>query len=366
MTENINVIKTSKIQLKQSTYSYESVFSRRNFFRHSLVKLNNDYFLSKDLKKNNLKLIKQKTFKPNFFEKISDIVYSEVHGKSLFRFSWGNSKKIAFNIHYQKKIKFNKVIFATTSACENYFHFIYEILIPTYYMFLRTKKKYNVVIPKIFPKFNKILYQLFDDKVIFINDYQNTLLECTDSISANFVNLFENFYPELNQNMHVHNRIHVNRKSLLLFKHKILNIVSDYKPSKNLLTLVARKSANKNPKLFKKNFFYYIKKNNEKNFKIINPVSLPIKKQIEYFYNSNKIIIPIGSALANILFCRPKTRIYILCPDFKYNFYDFWSIFGQMLNLNITYHPQKIIGSANTFYKRHSNYIVRDFEFLNS
>ena len=54
-----------------------------------------------------------------------------------------------------------------------------------------------------------------------------------------------------------------------------------------------------------------------KGFKIINPLFYKIDEQIKIFANADKIIAPHGSNLSNIIFCKPKTEIYEIAPNFQ-------------------------------------------------
>jgi len=57
----------------------------------------------------------------------------------------------------------------------------------------------------------------------------------------------------------------------------------------------------------------------QKGYKIINPQLYEIEEQIEIFSNSEKIIAPHGSNLANIIFCKPGTEIFEITPSFNDN-----------------------------------------------
>ncbi len=54
----------------------------------------------------------------------------------------------------------------------------------------------------------------------------------------------------------------------------------------------------------------------EKGYKVINPRLYKIDEQIRIFSNADKIVAPYGSNLANIIFCKPNTKIYEIGPSF--------------------------------------------------
>ena len=53
-----------------------------------------------------------------------------------------------------------------------------------------------------------------------------------------------------------------------------------------------------------------------KGYKVINPHQYNINEQIEIFSHVDKIVSPHGSNLANIVFCKPKTEIFEIGPQF--------------------------------------------------
>ncbi len=61
-----------------------------------------------------------------------------------------------------------------------------------------------------------------------------------------------------------------------------------------------------------------------KGYKVINPQLYSIAEQINIFTNADKIIAPHGSNLANIIFCKPKTEIYEIGPNFRNNYEKFF------------------------------------------
>jgi hypothetical protein len=124
-----------------------------------------------------------------------------------------------------------------------------------------------------------------------------------------FVYLDDNFYS------------FTNSKILQFFKIKTAIII---------LNNVFKKNYSKKFKIYltRKNSFYrkiinegdLIDELKLKNFKIIDLETLSIEEQIETFASAETIISPAGSALANIVFCNPGTKIYEITPQYHHQY----------------------------------------------
>ena len=64
-----------------------------------------------------------------------------------------------------------------------------------------------------------------------------------------------------------------------------------------------------------------------------------IFQQIDLFSNSSVIISATGSALANLVFCNPGTKVFEISPKYKYeyenNFKTRYSYIADILNLEL-------------------------------
>ncbi len=121
-------------------------------------------------------------------------------------------------------------------------------------------------------------------------------------------------------------------------------------------------------------------------FKIINPQLYDIDEQIQIFSQADKIISPHGSNLANIVFCKPGTKIFEIGPSFENNyekiFEDRYKKLAILNNLDYTRiitdtvgvkkHSDLALKYINNKILQESNYYknlivkIKDFElFLN-
>ena len=80
-----------------------------------------------------------------------------------------------------------------------------------------------------------------------------------------------------------------------------------------------------------------IEKLKKLNFRIVDLNDFDIFQQIELFSNASVIITATGSALANLVFCNPGTKIFEISPKYKYeyenNFKTRYSYIADILNL---------------------------------
>ncbi len=63
----------------------------------------------------------------------------------------------------------------------------------------------------------------------------------------------------------------------------------------------------------------------EKKFEILDTEQIDIKEQIKIFSNSEVVISPTGSALANIIFCNPGTKIIEIMPKYRFAYENVFS-----------------------------------------
>jgi len=82
-----------------------------------------------------------------------------------------------------------------------------------------------------------------------------------------------------------------------------------------------------------------IEKLKKLNFRIVDLNDFDIFQQIDLFSNSSVIISATGSALANLVFCNPGTKVFEISPKYKYeyenNFKTRYSYIADILNLEL-------------------------------
>ncbi len=101
---------------------------------------------------------------------------------------------------------------------------------------------------------------------------------------------------------------------------KILNFFLDnLKNDKDnkIKLYISRQSSNYRKLLNEADIIPLLKQND---FKIVNLYNYKIEEQINLFSSADTVVSPVGSNLANIIFCKKGTKIYEISTDFKYSY----------------------------------------------
>ena len=181
-----------------------------------------------------------------------------------------------------------------SSPSDNYFsnliHFLPRI-------FFIDAKKTNLVI-------NRNLSNKF-------RQFIETICSLRD-VDISFTFLDDNFYNFENSSIPEFFNINKSIKILKFFLEKIL--VNIKIPEFKTKIYIRREDANYRKIL---NEADLIDKLRKKGFEIINPQHFKILEQMKIFSNADLIMTPHGSNLANIIFCKPGTKIIEICPQLK-------------------------------------------------
>jgi hypothetical protein len=296
-----NISKVNFITLNGIKYKgiiLKNFIIKKFFFKKVDFVFSNDYFITNNLIARsspiNLKLV-------NIFGIIRFFIY-KAFSNYIFRFFLNSDSKYRFNnINRVDK----KIIFSTSSYYTNYFHFIFEIIIPNYYYFIKYKKKLDVVTFIPFPNIKKDLIDVFENKLILVNP--NSKNSFREGICGNFVNKIDNFYPALSSNKSIiTDQFYINKKAVKIFSERIINSLKDKNLSNNKVAYIQRSSNLRAILNFKD-----IKKIFSKEIDFYSIEDLSIFNQANIFNSYNKIICPAGSALTNMIFCKPNTKIVL-------------------------------------------------------
>lgn len=100
-----------------------------------------------------------------------------------------------------------------------------------------------------------------------------------------------------------------------------------------------------------------------KGFVIIEPERLTFKEQVELFSDADVIIGATGAAFANLIFCKPTTKIVIMISDHKGLSYWYWQNIACAVGNRITY----VIGKCEgVFSHPHSSYTIAPADLLDA
>lgn len=95
---------------------------------------------------------------------------------------------------------------------------------------------------------------------------------------------------------------------------------------------ISRKNAYKRKILNENKLILYLK---SKGFEIIELEGLAIKQQAELFMSASTIVSPHGAGLANLVFCKPQTKLIEILPE--KDFGDFYKIIADNLKIDYNY-----------------------------
>jgi hypothetical protein len=262
-------------------------------------------------------------------------------------------------------INYNKQIISSSFQC---FYNINHAIIPLIHILkylknidLNNIEKIEVINKNIITiqKFNN-LYGHFKDELFCLYDFYELFSNKNDYIplinyNYDFNNynelttfLFENNYfnPFLNEKILKINKLiiiehHYSLDTFHLFpinsKNKILSNIKVNSYIENKYSLFLTRSESTHRKRLFNNIIKFTTFLEQKNFVIINPENITLEETIKIIRNSNLIIITWGSALVNLIYAEPKTKIFIL-KSINYNNENI-SIFRNLIknyNLNIS------------------------------
>lgn len=98
-------------------------------------------------------------------------------------------------------------------------------------------------------------------------------------------------------------------------------------------------------------------------FTVVEPEHLSFAEQVAVFSNAETVVGATGAAFANLIFCKPSTRIIILISDFRYMPYWYWQNMACAVGNRITYVLGKCMGR---FPHLHSNFAVNSADVLDA
>ena len=90
-------------------------------------------------------------------------------------------------------------------------------------------------------------------------------------------------------------------------------------------------------------------------FMVIEPEKLSFVEQVTIFSNADVIVGATGAAFANLIFCKPETKIIVLISDYKNMIYGYWPNMASAVGNKVTY----VIGEcADASSRLHSNFQI--------
>ena len=262
----------------------------------------NNYFLSANMKdiKEECKILKGDFYLDSFnyfpitsnYETFYDL-FKRQDDNSLENFYNADFYKNLINKEKDFKIIKNNFVLGSSPA-DNYYsnliHFLPRI-------FFTNESKINILIHRnLSNKFRNLIKSICEMREI--------------EITFNFID--DEFYKFKNSLIPQFFNIEKSVKILQYFFEKILLNVKAPKFSKKIY--IRREDANYRKILNESDLITKLIKNG---FEIINPQHFEVLVQMKIFANAELIISPHGSNLSNIIFCKKRTKVIEISPNFK-------------------------------------------------
>ena len=97
---------------------------------------------------------------------------------------------------------------------------------------------------------------------------------------------------------------------------------------------------------------------------IVDPGELSIEEQIRIFSHAETIVGPSGAAMANMLWCRPGTRVIILHSDHPFKKYPYWDALARACEAQVTYLSGPRAHSITGMFEAHDDFSIDPEELL--
>ena len=189
--------------------------------------------------------------------------------------------------------------------------------------------------------YNNLIY--FLPRIFFIKDTKIKL-----AIHRNSSNKFRNFIQLLCDRLKIklqfifldNNFYKFNNSQIpeFLSKANVINILNSLNLSKKIKKQKIYITRNNNSFRNLINESDVIEKLKKLNFKIVDLKNLEIIDQINLFSNASCVVSATGSGLANIVFCKPETKIIEISPKYQYEYENHlksrFSFIAKQLKLN--------------------------------
>lgn len=98
-------------------------------------------------------------------------------------------------------------------------------------------------------------------------------------------------------------------------------------------------------------------------FVVVEPEKLNFVEQVVVFSNAEVVVGATGAAFANLIFCKPETKIIILISDYKNMIYGYWQNMACAVGNKVSY----VVGKCNDLFPQlHSNFQIEMPDLLDA
>lgn len=101
----------------------------------------------------------------------------------------------------------------------------------------------------------------------------------------------------------------------------------------------------------------------DQGFVVVEPEKLNFLEQVAVFSNAEVVVGATGAAFANLIFCKPETKIIILISDYKNMIYGYWQSMACAVGNKVAY----VIGKSNDLFPQlHSDFQIDISDLLDA
>lgn len=287
----------------------------------------------------------------DLFECTHDYTSEELHCRFVI-----NSRKSVVRYLYDvtPQVAIKKAVVFTDAVSRNYAHFLTEVL-PRVFVFSRANPNADVAFiidSDLHANLTQALNVVVDRSVdwIELSVGQPLLVRSLQVVSTCGYVPFERRPKSKGLTGHSHG----------VFSPRVLIDMRDFIKNKIFHANVA---VGPNKIYIKRNSSYRNLHNAEevesalvaKGFVVIEPEKLSFIEQVILFSNADVLVGATGAAFANLIFCKPETKIIILISDYKNMIYGYWRNMASAVGNNVTY----VIGECTDASSQlHSNFQI--------
>lgn len=249
-----------------------------------------------------------------------------------------------------KPIQLEKAANFLDACSENYAHFITEVL-PRVEYFCSVKEYASIPLiidEALHPNLYKALECIAIDRKIYLapNHYPISIKKLYATSSVGYIP-----FGSISSNNNRHGFF--NSEIMSSMREKILKSVNTKRESSLKCKLYIARHSDVRKLVNQKEIVSLLMRND---FEIYDPSLYSFKEQVEKFNEASLVIGETGAALANLMFCKPDTKVVILMAKHKKMIYGYWSSILEPLGMNITIILGKIVDRQGRGI--HGNYSV--------
>jgi capsular polysaccharide biosynthesis protein len=273
----------------------------------------------------------------DLYDIIRDYTSEEVHGKTYL---WPAQNRLAWMMGTAPHRTLARAAAFTDACSANYAHWMTEVL-PRIHLFCRSGAPADIpliVDDGLHPNIMHTLREVVGEtrEIILLPKRQRILVENLSVVSVAGYVPFERRSNRLKD--HSHGKF--SPATLESLREHLRAGLPDT-ASKKTRIMVRRNSGIRKIVNEREIEEFLVKKG----FTAVSPENLTFPEQIDLFSHADVVVGATGAAFANLIFCKPSTKIIIMIPAFKHTSYWYWQNMACATGNRVTYVLGKITKS---------------------